>query len=141
MAEPTTHPPAAAATPYTRLLWDAATPVPSPGLPEHHPWPRGGYVDLRVYSDALGCEGLNFSIGELRPGESLEHHRHDVGEEIYVLLEGSCQIRLDEEVREAQPLEAFRIPASVYRSVYNHSAAPCRWIFIGCPRVYGKTFY
>lgn len=126
---------------YTTLSWDAADTVPSPGLREHHPWPSSDYLTLRSYSDHLGCAGFNFSIGELQPGQSLEHHRHGEGEEVYVLIEGRSQIRLNDQVLEANPLDAFRIPPDVFRSVFNHTQHRCRWLFIGSPPVYSKEFY
>jgi uncharacterized cupin superfamily protein len=126
---------------YTTSSWERAETVPCPGLVEHHPWPSRHYLTLRVYSAQLGCEGFNMSIGELEPGQSVEHHRHGEGEEVYVLIEGTSQIRLDDEVVEAKELDAFRIPHGVFRSVYNHSDRRCRWLFVGSPPVYSKEFF
>jgi uncharacterized cupin superfamily protein len=115
---------------FTRTKWVQLDDWPSPGL-DDHPWPEQNYLTLRVYNTALGCEFVAFSIGELQPRESVEHHHHEGGEEIYVLLEGKSQIRIGDSVIEAEPLDAFRMEPWVDRSVYNHSDELCRWIFIG----------
>jgi uncharacterized cupin superfamily protein len=125
----------------TTSSWDRLETVANPGLPEHHPWPSRDYLTMRVYSDQLGVQGFNLSIGELQPGQSVEHHRHGEGEEVYVLIEGRSQIRLDDRVVEAKALDAFRIPPGVFRSVFNHSDEVCRWLFVGSPPVYSKEFF
>ena len=90
-------------------------------------------LTLRDYFMPLSCEHLAFSIGKLAPGESVEHHRHREAEEVYLLLSGEGQIRLNEVVLDAKPLDAFRIPATTYRSVYNNSQNDCWWLFMGAP--------
>src|SRR2546422_11119275 len=96
---------------YTQASWDQLRDYPTRPLPGDHPWPTQENLNLRVYSFPLGCEHLAFSIGHLRPGQSVEHHRHDKAEEVYVLMQGRCQIRVGDKVLEAKPLDAFRFPA------------------------------
>lgn len=118
---------------YTTVAWDRLEDYPAHELPENHPWPRRLPLTLRVYSARLACEHLAFSIGHLKPGESVEHHTHKEAEEVYVLIKGRSQIRIGGEVIEAKELDAFRFAPSVPRSVYNHTDEDCWWIFIGAP--------
>jgi mannose-6-phosphate isomerase-like protein (cupin superfamily) len=118
---------------YTTASWDKLKDFPAKPLPEDHPWPTREHLALRVYSVPLACEHLAFSIGHLKPGESVEHHTHKQAEEVYVLMKGRSQIRIGDEVIEAKEFDAFRFPHHVPRSVYNHSDEDCWWIFIGAP--------
>lgn len=118
---------------YTEASWDRLRSYPTSPLPPDHPWPTRENLTLRLYSTPLGCEHLAFSIGHLKPGQSVEHHRHDKAEEVYVLIQGHCQIRVGERVIDAKPLDAFRVPAETYRSVYNHTNEDCWWLFMGAP--------
>lgn len=118
---------------YTRACWDDLPDYPLEPLAGDHPWPKHENLTLRDYFVPLRCEHLAFSIGRLAPGQSVEHHRHKEAEEVYLLLRGKSQIRIDDEVIDARPLEAFRIPAEQYRSVYNNSSEECWWLFMGAP--------
>jgi len=118
---------------YTRTSWDELSDWPNPGLGDDHPWPSRSYLSLKVYNEPLGCTQFAFSIGLLNPGDTVEHHHHEAGEEVYVLLEGTSMIRIGDAVIEAHPLDAFRIPPPIDRSVYNHTDSTCRWLFIGAP--------
>lgn len=117
----------------TRVSWDDLGDHHFPELPEDHPWPNRDLLTLRVYSAPLACEHLAFSIGRLEPGQTVEHHTHREAEEVYVLLSGNSQIRSGDEVIDAKPLDAFRFPPHVPRSVYNNSQETCFWMFIGAP--------
>jgi quercetin dioxygenase-like cupin family protein len=118
---------------YSTASWDRLADYPLEQLPQDHPWPARENLTLRDYFEPLGCSHLAFSIGRLAPGQSVEHHRHKEAEEVYLLLRGSGQIRINEEVVDAKPLDAFRIPPDAYRSVYNNSTEECWWLFMGAP--------
>jgi len=65
----------------------------------------------------LGAEltGLNFLI--VKPGRREAFaHRHRTAEEIYVVLSGSGQVKLDDELVELAPLDAVRVGPGVTRS-------------------------
>src|SRR5213080_5165562 len=46
-------------------------------------------------------------------------HRHNTQEEIYFVISGKLQFKLDDEVVEVGPLTAVRIAPEVVRSVWN----------------------
>ena len=43
-------------------------------------------------------------------------HRHEKAEEIYVVLSGSGQVKLDDEVRDIRPLDAIRVEPKTARA-------------------------
>lgn len=119
-----------------RVRWDWLPPAGTPGSPindQDHPWPKAENGDLRAYDPHLECEHVAFSIGHLQPGQSVGHHTHEQAEETYILMQGRSQIRIGETVVEAKAFDAFRFPADVPRSVYNHTQEDCWWVFIGTP--------
>lgn len=118
---------------HTNVGWEGLPDYDMGILPDDHPWPKRENLQLRVYSKPLRCEHMAFSIGRVGPGESVSHHRHKESEEIYVLMQGRAQIRIGDEVFEAKQFDAYRVPAHIYRSVYNHSDEECWWMFMGAP--------
>ena len=118
---------------YTRANWDSLDEFPQPPLPKDHPWPSRDIFTYKVLGIPLRCEYLALSMGHFKPGESLEHHGHREAEEVYILMQGSSQIMIGDEVIEARQFDVFRIPAPLPHSVYNHSDADCYWTFIGAP--------
>jgi mannose-6-phosphate isomerase-like protein (cupin superfamily) len=119
---------------YTRAGWDDLhnANVPRP-VDYVHVWPTNQPYVSRVYSGVLGCEHFAWTIPRIGPGQSGEHHRHVEAEEIHVLLDGHCQMMLDDEVVEAKPLDAIRVPAHVYRSFHNHSDRDALWFVMAAP--------
>ena len=119
-----------------RVRWEWMKSAGTPGSPikaEYHPWPKALNGDLRAYDPHLECEHVAFSIGHLKPGQSVGHHTHEEAEEVYILLQGHSQIRIGETVLDAKATDAFRFPPDVPRSVYNNSDEDCWWVFIGTP--------
>jgi mannose-6-phosphate isomerase-like protein (cupin superfamily) len=118
---------------WTQVRWEDLPSYPMEEAPADHPWPSETAPDLRVYSAPLKCEHHVFTVSRYAPGDSIEHHRHEIAEEIYVLLSGGGQIRIGDDVIEASPLDAFRVPAELLRSVYNHTEQEAVWLVIGAP--------
>lgn len=118
---------------WTKVSWDALSQFPQGAHPADHPWPAGGSPDQRVYSHPLGCEHHVFSVLRYPPGSSLEHHHHDHAEEIYVLLSGGGRMLIGDDTVDANPLDAFRVPPELDRSVFNQTDADAYWLVIGAP--------
>lgn len=67
--------------------------------------------------EELGCEQVGLAYHRLRPGKRQAFgHRHENAEEVYVVLDGSGRIRLDDEAREISRLDAIRVEPSVARA-------------------------
>ncbi|HMC06461.1 MAG TPA: cupin domain-containing protein [Solirubrobacterales bacterium] len=81
-----------------------------------------GFGEMRSFTDALGAEEVAFTW-RLMPsgtgGKGSYGHRHKDQEEIYFVVRGNVQFKLDDEVVDAGPQTAVRVPTHVFRSVHN----------------------
>ena len=74
--------------------------------------------EARVARAALGAEQTGLTHFRLRPGKrSPFSHRHKEAEEIYVILQGTGKIKLDDEVVEVHPRDAIRVGPQVARAL------------------------
>lgn len=82
--------------------------------------PANGFGDrweARVARDALGATTTGVTHFRLLPGKrSPFTHRHVEAEEIYVILSGRGQIKLDDELIEVGPLDAIRVAPRTARA-------------------------
>jgi mannose-6-phosphate isomerase-like protein (cupin superfamily) len=67
--------------------------------------------------EELDAEETGFAYLVLRPGKRQAFgHRHENAEEVYVVLDGAGQIRLDDEIREISRHDAIRVSPPVVRA-------------------------
>lgn len=72
----------------------------------------GEVLEARFAAGALGCERAGLSIQRLAPNARMPFgHKHGEQEEIYVVVDGSGRIKLDDEVVELRRWDAVRIPS------------------------------
>ncbi len=65
----------------------------------------------------LGAETIGMAYHLVKPGRRQAFgHRHENAEEIYVVLEGSGRVKLDDEIRDLRPLDALRVAPGVARA-------------------------
>jgi uncharacterized cupin superfamily protein len=65
----------------------------------------------------LGCESIGLALEGVKPGQRQAFgHRHEQDEEVYVVVEGSGRMRLEDEVIEVGPMDAIRVAPGVWRS-------------------------
>jgi uncharacterized cupin superfamily protein len=65
----------------------------------------------------LGCESIGLALEGVKPGRRQAFgHKHEDDEEVYVILEGSGRIKLDDEIRDVGPMDAIRVAPGVMRS-------------------------
>jgi mannose-6-phosphate isomerase-like protein (cupin superfamily) len=66
--------------------------------------------------EELGAERTGFAYHVIKPGKRQAFgHRHEQAEEVYVVLAGRGRIRLDDEVREIEELDAIRVEPKIAR--------------------------
>jgi quinol monooxygenase YgiN len=74
---------------------------------------RFGYGEMgetRFARTALGTESLGLSLQRLRPNvRQAFGHRHERDEEVYVILSGTGQVAVDDQVRDIRRLDAIRV--------------------------------
>jgi quercetin dioxygenase-like cupin family protein len=95
---------------------------------------------LRIYNDALNLPSglLRMSICRLLPGQDVDHHRHNTMSEIYYLMSGHSQYRIDDKAIDADANTAVFFPPEPMRSVYNNSNEEAWWLFVGAPPDVGE---
>jgi mannose-6-phosphate isomerase-like protein (cupin superfamily) len=75
-------------------------------------------LEFRSARVPLGTQNAAISYLRVAPGYRLPFgHHHAEQEEIYVLVEGSARIRLDDEVVELRPFDAVRIDRETMRNL------------------------
>ena len=82
--------------------------------------PGNGFGDrweARIAREALDAERTGVAFYRLRPGKRSPFvHRHTDAEEIYVVLSGSGQVKLDDEVLDLVPLDSIRVAPRTARA-------------------------
>jgi mannose-6-phosphate isomerase-like protein (cupin superfamily) len=81
--------------------------------------PAGGLADMgeaRFARDAVDATDTGLAYHVLRPGKRQPFgHRHEQAEEVTVVLSGSGRVRLDDEIRDIDTMDAIRIAPHVTR--------------------------
>ena len=73
-------------------------------------------VEAHFASGDLGLVDSALSLQRLSPGVRQPFgHRHISQEEVYVVVEGSGRIKLDDDIVDLRPFEAVRVSAPVWR--------------------------
>ena len=81
-----------------------------------------GFGEMRSYTDALGTEEVAITWRRMPPdtgGRGSYGHRHRDQEEIYLVIRGRVQFKLDDDEFEAGPQTAVRVGKEVFRSIHN----------------------
>jgi mannose-6-phosphate isomerase-like protein (cupin superfamily) len=78
--------------------------------------------EMRFLTGPLATEQVALTYRRMPPnsgGKGSYGHRHKTQEEIYLVLSGRLQFKLDDEVVELGPLTAVRVAPQTARSVWN----------------------
>jgi mannose-6-phosphate isomerase-like protein (cupin superfamily) len=81
-----------------------------------------GFGEMRSFTDPLHDEQVGFSwrrMPEKTGGKGSYGHRHGKLEEVYFVISGTVQFKLDDDVIDVEPGTAVRVGAEVVRSVWN----------------------
>jgi uncharacterized cupin superfamily protein len=87
----------------------------------------------------LGTDVLGARLWRLEPGQASTRHRHLEQTELYVVLEGTGRIRVDEALHTLEPLSALVVEPEVLRQVFNDTEADALWLVVGTPVEVGST--
>jgi uncharacterized cupin superfamily protein len=92
---------------------------------------------MKVLNTDLGkqleAEQLGARLWRLAPGQASTKHRHVDQEELYVLLEGSGRIRIDDELLTMAPRDTVLVAPNSVRQIFNDSDADQLWLVVGAP--------
>jgi mannose-6-phosphate isomerase-like protein (cupin superfamily) len=81
--------------------------------------PKFGLTEMEFRSARVPLELENSGLSYLRVDPNYRvpfGHKHNVQEEVYVILSGSARLKLDDEVIELKPLDAVRIHKDTMRN-------------------------
>lgn len=81
----------------------------------------------------LRCETLGARLWRLGPGQASTKHRHPTQHELYVVLEGTGRIRIDEDVVTLEPMSAVSVEPEDVRQVFNDTETDALWLVVGAP--------
>ena len=88
--------------------------------------PKFGFAEVqeaRFANDELEAEQTGVSYQRVKPGKRQAFaHRHERAEEVYVVLRGSGQAKLDDQIVELRALDAIRVAPGVTRAFQAGSA-------------------
>lgn len=87
----------------------------------------------RIYSGPLACKNFAFLVNRQVPGDTGVMHSHEEAEEVYVLLSGQGNLRVNDEVIPMVPLDAVRVAPRVEHTTSNTSDSDAMWLVIGSP--------
>jgi uncharacterized cupin superfamily protein len=76
-------------------------------------------LELRILRGVLGCEHVGVSYLRFGPGWPMTiGHRHPGGgEEVYVLVEGSARIKIEEQILHMHAPSAIRVHGDQFRAI------------------------
>jgi quercetin dioxygenase-like cupin family protein len=81
----------------------------------------------------LEAKNLGARLWRLGPGQASTRHRHFSAEELYVVLEGTGRIRVEEELLTLEPLGAVLVEPETVRQIFNDTDGEQLWLVVGAP--------
>jgi quercetin dioxygenase-like cupin family protein len=81
----------------------------------------------------LEAKTLGARLWRLHPGQASTKHRHHGERELYLVVEGTGRMRLDEESLTLEPLSAVLVEPEQVRQVFNDTDADALWLVVGAP--------
>jgi quercetin dioxygenase-like cupin family protein len=82
----------------------------------------------------LEAKTMGARLWRLAPGQASTKHRHAQQEELYLLLEGSGRVRIDdEEPLTLVPMDTLLIEPGSVRQLFNDTEADQLWLVAGAP--------
>ena len=81
----------------------------------------------------LDATTLGARLWRLRPGQASTRHRHRSTHELYVLLEGTGRLRIDQDLHTLEPLDSLLIGPEEIRQLFNDTETDQLWLVVGAP--------
>jgi quercetin dioxygenase-like cupin family protein len=81
----------------------------------------------------LQVSTLGARLWRLGPGQASTRHRHFGEHELYVVLEGTGRVRVDDQPLTLEPLSALLVEPETVRQVFNDTDQDALWLVVGAP--------
>ena len=78
-------------------------------------------------------------LWRLTPGQASTRHRHLVQHELYIVLEGTGRIRVEQDLLTLKPLSTVLIAPECVRQIFNDTTTDTLWLVIGTPAEAANT--
>ncbi len=72
-------------------------------------------------------------LWRLTPGQASTRHRHVAQHELYVVLEGTGRIRVENELLTLGPLSTLLVEPGCVRQIFNDTDTDALWLVVGTP--------
>jgi quercetin dioxygenase-like cupin family protein len=82
----------------------------------------------------LSASTLGARLWRLTPGQASTRHRHVHQHEMYIVLEGTGRVRVEDDLLTLAPLSALLVEPDTLRQVFNDTDADALWLVVGAPR-------
>ena len=79
----------------------------------------------------LGLSSFGLNLLRLRPGQGSRIHRHVHQEEVYLVLEGTLTLQVEDQTRELAKGDLARVAPDVRRQLSNRTEQPLHVLAIG----------
>lgn len=87
----------------------------------------------------LDAKTMGARLWRLRPGQASTKHRHRDTAELYVLLEGTGRIRVDDELLTLEQMDTLLVEPEHARQPFNDTGAEQLWLIVGAPPEFANT--
>jgi quercetin dioxygenase-like cupin family protein len=87
----------------------------------------------------LETSAFGARLWRLAPGQASTRHRHREQTELYVVLEGTGRVRVEDELLTLAPLSALLVEPATVRQVFNDTDADALWLVVGVPAEAANT--
>ena len=87
----------------------------------------------------LEAETLAARFWRLEPGQTITRHRHREIHELYVVVEGTGRMRIDDDVLTLERLSAVLVEPRTIRQPFNDTDAEQLWLIVGAPQEPANT--
>ena len=81
----------------------------------------------------LEAQTLGARLWRLEPGQASTRHRHRQTTELYVVLEGTGRLRVEDDLLTLEPLSAVLVDAETVRQPFNDTDSHQLWLVVGAP--------
>lgn len=78
-------------------------------------------------------------LWRLAPGQASTRHRHLAQHEMYIVLEGTGRIRVEQELLTLAPLSTVLVEPGCVRQIFNDTGSEAMWLVFGTPAEAAST--
>jgi len=96
-------------------------------------------IDNTDLAAQLESDSLGARLWRLAPGQASTRHRHREQTELYIVLEGTGRMRVEEDLLTLEPLSSVLVGPETVRQIFNDTDAEALWLVAGTPREPANT--